>query len=107
MPEWGAADPHQYWAAAEVHLGPAAVWRPDEKDSLPGITAKSAAIQEHNAALRFERTRVDEDLEKEKKLLEWLEARIWELAQELQRAAERLAEMVQERFQERDRGWSR
>ena len=91
----------------EVHLGPAALKTPDEKDSLPGITAKAAAVQEHNSALRFERTRVDEDLEKEKKLLELLEARIRQLAQEIQRAAERLAEVVQERFQEHDRGWSR
>lgn len=91
----------------EVHLGPAALKTPDEKDPLPGITAKAAAVQEHNAALRFERTRVDEDLEKEKKLLEFLEARIRQLAQEIQRAAERLAEVVQERFQERDRGWER
>ena len=91
----------------EVHLGPAALTMPDEKDPLPGITAKAAAVQEHNAELRFERTRVDDDLEKEKKLLELLEDRIRKLAQELQRAAERLAEVVQERFQERDRGWSR
>ena len=91
----------------EVHLGPAALKTPDEKDSLPGITAKAAAVQEHNAELRFERTRVDEDLEKEKKLLEILEDRIRQVAQEIQRVAERLAEMVQERFQERDRGWER
>ena len=55
----------------------------------------------------WERRRVDEDLEKEKKFLEWLEAEIRRVAQEIQRAAERLAEVVQERFQERDRGWSR
>ena len=91
----------------EVHLGPAALKTPDEKDSLPGITAKAAAVQEHNSALRFERTRVDEDLEKEKKLLERLEAEIRRVAREIQRAAERLAEMVQERFREREWGPSR
>ena len=91
----------------EVHLGPAALKMPEEKDSLPGTTAKAAAVQEHNAELRFERTRVDDDLEKEKKLLEFLEARIRQVAQEIQRAVERLAEVVQERFQARDRGWER
>ena len=91
----------------EVHLGAAALQASNEKDPLPGITAKAAAVQEHNAELRFERTRVDEDLQKEKKLLEFLESRIRQVAQEIQKVAERLAEMVQERFRERDRGWER
>ena len=91
----------------EVHLGPQALKTPDEKDPLPGIAAQATAVEEHNAELHFERTRVDDALEKEKKLLERLEAQIRRVAQEIQRAAERLTEMVQERVQERDWGWSR
>ena len=90
-----------------VHLGPQGLKTPDEKDPLPGVAAKAAAVEQHNMEMRWERRRVDEDLEKEKKFLEWLEAEIRRVAREIQRAAERLAEVVQERFQERDRGWSR
>ena len=90
-----------------VHLGPQGLKTPDEKDPLPGVAAKAAAVEEHNAELHHERHGVDDDLKKEKKLLERLEAQIRRVAQEIQRAAERLTEMVQERFQERDRGWSR
>ena len=90
-----------------VHLGPQALKTPDEKDPLPGIAAKAAAVEEHNAELRHERISVDDDLKKEKKLLERLEAQLRRVAQEIQRAVERLAEMVQERVRERDWGRNR
>jgi len=88
-----------------VHLGPQGLKTPDEKDPLPGVAAKAAAVEQRNMEMRWERTRVDEDLEKEKKFLKWLEAEIRRMVEEIQRAAERLAELVHERLQERD--WDR